>query len=499
VNPDCVAPADAERPVVIALDLGSSSIRALAFDRRGRLLDGCQARRAHAFAIGADGTAQADAAALLELAWACLDELCARTPGPVAGLCGCTFAASLVGVDALGAPVTPLLTYADTRAADQAAALAARLGEPCLDGPTHQRTGCPLHAAYWPAQLAWMAEAHPDWTAGADGFLGLGELAFSRLTGRVLASPSAASWTGLLDRRSLAWDEGLCRAVPVEPARLPPLASSGSIAGRLRPALGERWPALADAAVLPMVADGAAANPGSGCADASRLAISLGTSSAVRLVVDGAPERIPEGLWCYRLDHHRSLLGGALSEGGCWVGWARDTLALGPPAEVEAAIAAMGPDEHGLTVLPLLSGERAPGWAADARGAVAGLSLSTGPLHILRAGMEAVAIRIGRLVRALGPALAPDVLVVASGGAITGSPAWRQILADVLDRPVIASALAEASARGAALMALEALGDDARPDDPLGEQLRPDAWRHARYVAAAQRHERLYEQIVRKA
>ena len=100
--------------------------------------------------------------------------------------------------------------------------------------------------------------------------------------------------------------------------------------------------------------------------------------------------------------------------------------------EFDASVAGMEPDSHGLTVLPFLAGERAPGWAGHARATIHGLTLATTPRDILRAGLEAVAYRIALVFALLRPVLPADPQVIASGGALLHSPAWLGIIADVL-------------------------------------------------------------------
>jgi gluconokinase len=203
--------------------------------------------------------------------------------------------------------------------------------------------------------------------------------------------------------------------------------------------------------------------------------VTIGTSSAFRVITeDVAPP--PPGLFRYRLDRHRALVGGALSAGGNLHAWLERTLRLPDTPTV----AERPPSAHGLTFLPSLGGERSPTWDADARGAVAGLTFETSPLDLLQAGLEAVAYGLAEIAERL-----PGVEeVVATGGALHASSDWTQILADVLERPVIASPVAEASARGAAVYALERLGLDASeppPGEPVLPRLdRADAHRAAR-------------------
>jgi gluconokinase len=190
-------------------------------------------------------------------------------------------------------------------------------------------------------------------------------------------------------------------------------------------------------------------------------------------------------------------VGGATSEGGNVPAWCRKVLAL-PAREsaLERAIAAMAPDGHGLTALPFFAGERSPGWRPEARAAVAGLSLATGPVEIARALLEAVAFRLAEIYDRLRPLAAADHVVVGSGGALGHSAAWAQIITDALGVPIALGTDAEASSRGAALLALEALGQPPPPAPEPARVLRPDPGRHARYRTARARQSRLYDNIV---
>jgi len=240
----------------------------------------------------------------------------------------------------------------------------------------------------------------------------------------------------------------------------------------------------------------------------------VGTSGALRVAWAASDTRIPWGTWTYRVDADRFVMGGALNDGGNLYAWLRETLRLPLPAdaatpgdaaaeaEVDAALAALAPDAHGLTLLPFLAGERSPGWAPVARGAVVGLTLATQPIDLLRAGLEAVALRFALLADLLGREVPAPHQIVATGGALLRSPAWTQIVADALGQRLVASGEAEASSRGAALLALVALGAlpnlEAAPAS-LGATYEPDPAHHAVYRAALARQQDLYARLIAPA
>jgi gluconokinase len=440
---------------MLALDVGSSSVRAQAYDERAGELGGA-ARRAHEPRHGPDGSAELDADELVATSRAVLEE----AGGAYDALAISCFWHSLLLLDAGDRPLTPVLLWQDRRAAAKAEELAARLDPVRL----HARTGCVPHPSFWPAKLAWLKAERPDLLARARRAVSFGDFLFLQLTGELRASLSTASATGLLDLRAHAWDEELLETLELDAGLFPTI--SDDAAGTIFPALG----------------DGACSNLGAGCTTPERAALMVGTSGAYRVIREGEPEPRP-GLFSYFLDERRVVEGGAVSDGGNLHAWLGRTLRLdhSEPAD---------PDAHGLTFLPLLGGERSPGWNARATGAIAGLTFDTDAADLLQAGLEGVAYRLAETADRL-----PEVdEVVATGHALLASPGWIQLFADVLARPVTASAVAEGSARGAAVHALERLGAD--PDEaPLGKTYEPDPRRTELYAAARKRQRDLYERL----
>jgi gluconokinase len=486
--------AAAEAPLVLALDIGTSSVRALLFDAQARQVRIPVARRETRLHVSQDGASELEPDHLLTSLWACVDECCQAAGSQVnriGGVAISTFVSNLLGMDANGRAVTPLMTYADTRPSLDALHLRNRLDEAAL----HDRTGTHIHPSYLPARFMWIRRAHPEWLSLVRHWISIGEYLAWQLFGSLAVSFSVASWTGLLERRLLTWDDELLGALALDGLNLSVLVDVDQPWRGLRPEFARRWPALRNVPWFPAVGDGAAANIGSGCHAAGRLALTVGTSSALRVVTTEPVERVPEGLWCYRVDRQRALLGGAMSEGGNIYAWLCQTLNLEGIADLEQALAELPPAGPDLVFLPLLLGERSPGWQGQLRGALNGLSLATTPLEILRAGLEGVAARLALIYHLLHPALSAEPEVIASGGALLNSPAWLQIIADTLGRPVTTWQTEEATARGAALLALQSMGvfpDLASAPELSDTIVQPDAGRHQIYLLAGRRLQELY-------
>jgi gluconokinase len=482
---------------VLALDLGSSSVRAGLVAADGST-PAAGARRPYKLDTGGDGRSQADPDALVDLAASAIDEALAERPRDfeIAGVGMSALWHSVLGVDRFGQATTPALTWADSRAADEARELRARLDERAL----HRRTGCVLHSSYLPAKLRWLARTQPDVVKSTAGWVSPGEYLLMRFCGVAQVSTSMASGTGLLDVHRGTWDEEALRAAGIDADQLAEL-SDEPLAG-LQGEWAQRWPALARLPWFPAMGDGACSNLGCGAVGPERAALMVGTSGALRVAWRGDRADVPEGLWCYHAGGGRLLMGGALSNGGNVVRWLRETLRL-PGDDLDAAeaeIAAMAPLSTGLTVLPLLAGERGPTYADDAHGAIAGLSLSTTPAQLLRATLEGIALRFALVADRLEDALPGIEEVLATGGGMRASAAWRQIMADALGRPVTESRVQEASTRGAALLALESIGEIEAVEAvgaPTGETVEPDPGRHAAYREAIDRQAALYEATVR--
>jgi gluconokinase len=474
---------------ILALDIGTSSVRATVYSEHLRPA-GPAAQVRYQWHVAAGGAVDLPAVRLERVVQKAIGGAVATHRGAIDIVATSAFWHSLMGVDADGRAVTAVLPWTDTRASAEATALRERLDEAAV----HARTGCRLHPTYWPARLRWFKAHDPRTFARVRRWTSFPAYLQGRWLGRRDDSVSQASGTGMLAAGT--WDAELCRACDVEPGHLGEVIDVDARHGELRGQWAHRWPALKAARWIPALGDGALNNVGAECVDGTRAALMIGTSGALRLAWrTGTAPAVPPSLWRYWIDRDRVIVGGALSNGGNLVAWLRDTLDIAIDRKLDAKVARIPPDAHGLTVVPFLAGERSPDYRPDANAVFAGLRLATTRYDIVRAALEAVAYRFLAIFTDL-QAMTRVTQIVATGTALQSSAVWVQILADVLGRPISVPSEGELTSRGAAIVALEQLGvkGAARPLR-IAKTFTPDRRAHEIYRAAAARQRELIETL----
>ncbi|HTI38865.1 MAG TPA: gluconokinase [Vicinamibacterales bacterium] len=474
---------------VLTLDIGTSSVRATIYGEKLRPIRP-PAQVKYSWHIRGDGSVELPAARLERILQTAIDTALAGIRGDVELVATAAFWHSLVGVDSAGRAITPVIPWSDTRASAEATELRERLDESAV----HARTGCRLHPTYWPARLRWFRTRDPRTFQRVHRWMSFPAYLQHRWVGSHAESLSQASGTGMFVAFT-GWDVELCRACEVEPRQLGELVDLDANDAGLGAGGARRWPALKRARWLPALGDGAANNLGAGCVDGMRAALMIGTSGALRVAwpSQSVPE-VPSSLWRYWIDRRRVIVGGALSNGGNLVAWLRDTLDIAIDRKLDARLARIPPDAHGLTVLPFLAGDRSPDYRPDAHAVFAGLRLATTRYDIVRAALEAVAYRFLAVFGALdGVRLVPHV--VATGTALRASAVWVQILSDVLGRPIGVPAEDEVTSRGAAIAGFERSGLTDAPPPRIARTFTPDRRAHAVYRAAAERQQAMIDSL----
>lgn len=468
--------------LVLAMDIGSSSLRTALFTDRGERILTSTAARQYAVEYTREGGATLNPLILLRAARGGLSEtLRAQRSSArlrsleIRAVGGSAFWHSLLGLDRAGKPLTPIFTWADFRSAPDAAKLRRELSERRIQ----LRTGCMLRAPYWPATLRWLRRTERALFQRVTRWVSPSQWIFREVFGADLTSHSMASGTGLYNLTRRTWDEELCARCFVRSSQLGSLSDS-------TPMIRSAPQPLREALIFPALGDGAASNLGAEARRPGRFAINVGTSAAVREIRPNESKthaKIPAGLFCHVVDETRVVVGGAISNAGNLRRWSLRELRLNDAA-AEKALSRVAAANDSVTILPNWVDERAPSWPEDLRGMIYGFSAVTSAADILRATTASTFYRLAEIFERLHSARVKETEVVVSGG-VLHSPASLRILADALGCDLRVCAELESSLRGAAVHALEKLGYRVPPLSP-GRMVR-----HSPALAAKHRARRL--------
>ncbi|GIP32878.1 gluconokinase [Paenibacillus sp. J2TS4] len=451
---------------VIAVDLGTTSTKTLVIDRDGRVL----ASHSIEYPLYTPGPdrAEQDPLEIYQASVRGIGEVIRKADVASREVSCVSFSSamhSLIAVDAEANPLTPCITWADNRSASYADLLKKE-----FDG--HQiylRTGTPIHPMSPLTKLMWMKDHQPEIYHRAYKFIGIKEFVFARLFARYVIDYSLASATGMFNLRNLDWDRQALEAAGLSAEKLSEPVPTTCVLEGLAPELASQMGLEPDTPFVIGASDGVLANLGAGAFEPGVYSVTIGTSGAVRGVVR-EPLTDPKGrLFCYALKEDFWVIGGPINNGGIMFRWVRDQLATleaeegrrrgMDPYDYLTELASEAPaGSGGLLFLPLLLGERAPYWNANARGVFFGLSMFHEKKHMIRSVLEGVVYRIHSVVAALEEVGGRTREIRASGG-FARSAFWRQMMADVLGTPVTVPDSIESSGLGAAQLGLLAIGE----------------------------------------
>ena len=486
---------------ILALDIGTSSVRAALYDLQGNVLPKSFVKNERTLTATEDGGAEIDANEALAQIEKAIDDVLqksANIKGEIIAVAASSFWHSLVGINKAEKPTTKIFGWADTRSRKYVSDLRKKFDESKI----HNRTGARFHSSFWTAKLLWLRKDFPEIFEKTDKWLSFSDFVALKFFDEAATSVSMASATGIFDIRKNIWDEELIKFLKIKNENLPEIVAEDAQTFRLNKKYAERWKRLENAEWFTAIGDGAANNIGAGCVKKSKAALMIGTSGAMRVAYQGEiPEKIPDGLWCYRIDRTRVIFGGALSDGGGLYGWLKKNFRIeNDDDKTEAEINKREPDAHGLTFLPFLAGERGTGYHEDAHGVILGLKTATDTIDIVQAALESVAYRFAEIYEQLGE-VCKIREIIASGGALRESPVWTQMISDVFAKNMSLPDTHEASSRGAVLLALETLGkieSIEKIETPKGREFKFDKKRNAIYRKARDRHEYFYNLIIGK-
>lgn len=436
-------------PILLGLDVGTTAAKASLFSLDGEVRLTCS--REYPLLNPQPGWHVQDPDAVARGVLEAMREAVAQVDADrVIGISISTAMHGLVGLDADLRPVTELLTWADSRARPQAEALNDHSTGPRL----HYTSGTPTHPMSPLVKLCWIRENDPDLLARTAHWVGLKDWVLAVLTGQVATELSTASGSGMLDMEERAWNPEAIELTGVRPDQLPTIHDTTDTL----PLSAQAASTIGLTAGLPVVVgagDGPLGNLGTGAMEPGKAGLSIGTSGAVRMVV--RTPAVVSGLFCYALTRDTWVAGGAVSNGGLVQRWLTETYAPGcDDAEACRRAEAIPPGADGLVMIPYLVAERASLWDSEIRGAFLHVRQAHTPDHFLRAGVEGVAYQLWTILRRVR--MINRVEEVRATGGVFRSPLWREVVAGVLNRPLVVTGAAEGSGLGAAILGARALG-----------------------------------------
>ncbi|MDQ8737241.1 gluconokinase [Paenibacillus sp. LHD-38] len=487
---------NADAKIVIAIDIGTTSTKTLAVDLTGQILGSHSIE--YPLHTPRQGYAEQDPDVICE---AVIDSVghVMKKGGFQAGEIRCAAFSSanhsLILLDANGLPLTPSITWADLRSAAQAE----RLMNDGTGLSVYSRTGTPIHPMSPLVKLVWMREERPDLFHSAHHFAGIKEYILNKLFGIMMMDHSIASATGLFNLETLTWDQEALILAGIREDQLPKLVPSTERIDGLNSEAAERMGLGTDTPFILGAQDGVLANLGIGAVEEGVLAVTIGTSGAVRTTVKRPTFDADGKLFCYALTKDHWFVGGPSNNGAIVARWISDRLYPGKSIdEVLPLAASVPPGSNGLLFLPLLSGERAPFWDAQAKGVMFGLTLAHRETDMLRAAMEGVLFQITAIVSLMKQAGEKPKEVRASGG-FARSALWCQMMADMLGVPVRVPESVESSGLGAAQLGLYAMdgcrGPLLRWKEQKGSFYEPDMTNHKLYQKILPLYLSLYDRL----
>jgi gluconokinase len=371
---------------------------------------------------------------------------------------------SLIAFDKQDQPITRCITWADNRSAPWADRIKRELGGHAI----YLRTGTPIHPMSPLSKLCWLRDTQPAVFTRAARFISIKEYVFFRLFGCYIIDHSIASATGLFNLAALEWDPEALKLAGITADRLSKPVPTTHMVHGLKSCAAQATGLHADTPFIIGASDGVLANLGANAIDTGVVAVTIGTSGAVRTVVDH-PYTDPQGrTFCYALTEKRWVIGGSVNNGGIVLRWLNDIFSPGDErATAQSAMdsyealiqlaAQTPPGANGLIFHPYLTGERAPLWNASARGSFFGLALHHRKKDMVRAALEGVIYNLYGVLCAL-ESLAGTAQKIHATGGFARSELWRQMMSDIFNRNIDVPVSHESSCLGAAVLGLYALG-----------------------------------------
>ncbi|MFD0050742.1 gluconokinase [Actinomycetes bacterium NPDC127524] len=451
---------------LIGVDIGTTSTKSVVFAKNGRIISSHS--QEYPLYSPTPETAEQDPEEIFQAVISTVKEAVKKSNVHPEDILCVSFSAamhSLIAVNKDGKPLTRCITWADNRSAEWSEKILSEMG----GHEIYLRTGTPIHPMSPLSKLVWLQNEQSSLFSMTYKFISIKEYVFFKLFGEYVVDHSIASATGLLNLKAMQWDEGALKVAGITSDQLSQLVPTTYSLTGLDADYSAEMNLPQSVPFVVGANDGVLSNLGVNAIKPGVVAVTIGTSGAIRTVVD-RPITDPKGrIFCYALTENHWVIGGPVNNGGMIFRWVKEQIGsaevetakrLGMDAyEVLTSIAAkVSPGSEGLLFHPYLAGERAPLWDANARGSFFGLGLHHKKEHLIRAVLEGVIFNLYSVLLALKELIGEPVKIQATGG-FAKSELWRQMMADIFNHEVFVPESVESSCLGAVILGLYSLGE----------------------------------------
>ena len=363
---------------------------------------------------------------------------------------------SFIPVDANGRPLMNMITWADNRSA----AIADRIKNSSTGESIYRQTGTPVHAMSPLCKIIWLRENEADLYASVYKYISIKEYIWFRLFGVYEIDHSIASATGLFDIEKLQWNEPSLQLCGISPDKLSVPVSTTFQRNILTELAATTTGIPAGIPFIVGASDGCCANVGSFAVGPGIAALTIGTSGAIRVANTTPTFNFGAMTFNYKLDETTFISGGPINNGGVALRWylssflKKDIADAAIYDEVLGEIDTVEAGSDGLIFLPYILGERAPLWNSETCGVFFGITARHTQAYFTRAVLEGICLSLYHISQCLEESGLPIQQVNVSGGFVH-SERWVQLLADIFGKPIGLVNTDDASAIGAAYMALK--------------------------------------------
>ena len=449
---------------MVGIDIGTTSTKAVLFSEKGEVIQ--QANIGYPLHTPDSSTAEQNPEEIFQAVLQALSTIMKLHSNKTLSFISFSSAMhSVIAMDEQDQPLTPCITWADNRSE----AWSRKIKNELNGHEIYKRTGTPIHPMSPLSKIAWLVNELPEIASKATKYIGIKEYIFKKFFDQYVVDHSLASATGMMNLKTLDWDEEALQIAGITRSQLSDLVPTTKLFSGCNPSLAKEMGIAPQTPFVIGASDGVLSNLGVNAIGKGEIAVTIGTSGAIRTIIN-EPKTDEKGrIFCYALTEKHWVIGGPVNNGGMVLRWIRDEFAsseietakrLGiDPYEVLTRIAErVRPGADGLLFHPYLAGERAPLWNPDVRGSFFGLTMTHKKEHMIRAALEGVIYNLYTVFLALIECMDGPVTRIQATGGFARSSVWRQMMSDIFESEVVVPESYESSCLGACILGLYATG-----------------------------------------